>query len=172
MRTLAVQRGKWAPPNELSFGMVMATGKTRAGFIHNLSRDRQCKHSAVKRPEYDLRRRDLDSCALQGTDIGSNIEAKESFMKNTFRVGLVLCMILIFGAGSVLAADQKRDRKRDRSCRTYTTTDSCVLTLAAGKQRDRKRDRSCQSLNPATDESLTLAADRKRDRKRDGSCRS
>lgn len=172
MRTFAAQRGKWAPPNELSSGMVMANGKTRAGFIRNLSRDRQCKHSAVKRPDYDFRRRDLDSCALQGRDIGSNTQAKESFMKNTLRVGLVLCMIVIFGAGSVLAADQKRDRRRDRSCQSYTATDSCFFNLAAGKQRDRKRDRSCQSLNPATDESLTLAADRKRDRKRDGSCRS
>jgi hypothetical protein len=96
---------------------------------------------------------------------------KECFMKSFLKVGLVLSMILVFGVGSVLAADQKRDRKRDGTCRSFTTTESSVFDLAANKQRDRKRDRSCQSLTPAQDDSLTLAADRKRDRKRDGSCR-
>ena len=95
-------------------------------------------------------------------------------MKSILKVGLVLSMILVFGAGSVLAADQKRDRKRDGTCRSYTTTESSVFDLAAGKQRDRKRDGSCRSFSPAKDDSLTLAADRTRTRtpKRDGSCRS
>jgi hypothetical protein len=94
-------------------------------------------------------------------------------MKSMLKVGLVLGMILVFGAGSVLAADQIRDRKRDRdrSCRSYTTTESSVFDLAAGK-RDRTRDRSCRSFSPAKDDSMTLAAVPKRDRKRDGSCRS
>jgi len=91
-------------------------------------------------------------------------------MKDILKLGLVLSIILVFGAGSVLAADTKRDRKRNGSCRSYTTTESSVLDLAAGKQRDRTRDRSCRSFSPAKDDSLTLAADRKRDRKRDGSC--
>lgn len=120
------------------------------------------------------RRRILEPCVLQGWDIGSNTETKESFMKNILKLGLVLSMILVFGAGSVLAADTKRDRKRDGSCRSYTTTESSVFDQAAGRQRDRKRDRSCMSFSPANDDSLTLAADRTRTRtpKRDGSCRS
>ncbi len=68
-------------------------------------------------------------------------------MKNILKLGLVLSVVLVFGAGSVLAADTKRDRKRDGSCRSYTTTESSVFDLAAGKQRDRKRDRSCQSFH-------------------------
>ena len=95
-------------------------------------------------------------------------------MKSILRVGLVLGMILVFGAGSVLAADQEKDRQRDRSCRSYTTTESSVIDLAAGKQRDRQRDRSCRSFSPAKDDSMSFAADRTRTRdpKRDGSCRS
>ncbi len=94
-------------------------------------------------------------------------------MKNILKLGLVLSMTIVFGAGSVLAADTKRDRKRDGSCQSYTTTES-IFDLAAGKQRDRKRDRSCRSLSPANDDSFTVAADRTRTRtpKRDGSCRS
>ena len=99
---------------------------------------------------------------------------KESFMKSMLKVGLVFSMILVFGAGSVLAADQKRDKKRDGTCRSYTTIESSVFDLAAVKQKDRKRDGSCRSFSPAKDDSLTLAADRKRTRspKGDGSCRS
>ena len=93
-------------------------------------------------------------------------------MRKALNVCLVIALVLIFGAGSVLAADQKRDRRRDGSCRSYTTTESNTLDLAAGRRRDRRRDGSCQRLSAAEDDALKIAADRQRDRKRDGSCRS
>jgi hypothetical protein len=94
-------------------------------------------------------------------------------MKKTLTSGLVLAMVIIFGVGSVMAADRKRDKKRDGTCKSSYTTESTDQTLAATKKRDKKRDRSCLSyINAADDEALTLAATKKRDKKRDGSCLS
>jgi hypothetical protein len=93
-------------------------------------------------------------------------------MRKVLSTCLILALMLIFGAGSVLAADQKRDRKRDGSCRNLVTTESCAFDLAFDRQRDRKRDGSCKKISSSSDESITTAADRARDRKRDGSCRS
>jgi len=93
-------------------------------------------------------------------------------MKRFLKIGLVLGMVLVFGAGSVLAADTKRDRKRDGSCKDLTIIEQTTMDLAATQKRDRKRDRSCQSLNAAEDDSMDLAAAQKRQRKRDGSCRT
>jgi hypothetical protein len=93
-------------------------------------------------------------------------------MKKVFVSSFVVALVLVFGAGSVLAADTKRDRKRDGSCRSTYSIEASDLTLAADRKRDRKRDGSCRSfLNVPDDGSLTLAADKQRDRKRDGSCR-
>jgi len=93
-------------------------------------------------------------------------------MRRVLYLCLVLALVLVFGTGSVLAADKKRDRKRDGSCRSYTTTESITFDLAAGKQRDRKRDGTCKKISTFNDDVVTIAADKKRDRKRDGSCRS
>ena len=93
-------------------------------------------------------------------------------MKRTISLCLILALTLIFGAGSVFAADQKRDRKRDGSCRPYITTESVTFDLAADRTKDRKRDGTCKKISTSNDESFTTAADRQRDRKRDGSCRS
>lgn len=95
-------------------------------------------------------------------------------MKKIMMLTMIVGLTLVFGAGSVLAADQKRDRKRDGTCRSnYETLQTDGFILAAGKQRDRKRDGTCVRLNEALEtEDLTLAAAQKRDRKRDGTCRS
>lgn len=94
-------------------------------------------------------------------------------MKKVLASCFVVALVLIFGVGSVLAADRKRDRKRDGTCRSFQTAESADLSLAAAKQRDRKRDGTCRNLVRADkDDFLNLAADRKRDRKRDGTCRS
>jgi hypothetical protein len=94
-------------------------------------------------------------------------------MKKILTSGLVFTLVLVFGMGSVLAADKKRDKKRDGTCTRLYTTDSAGLTLAADRKKTRKRDRTCQStIKPADDDMLQLAARTKRDRKRDGTCRS
>jgi hypothetical protein len=171
MRKISNLPRNLAPVNEIDFGILIANTSAPSHIDSRFQPRPECDQSNVKLPKGSSKK-DLDPCALQGRDIGSNTETKESFMKNIVKVGLVLSMILVFGAGSVLAADQKRDRKRDRTCRSYTTTESSVFDLAADKQRDRKRDRSCRSFAPAKDDSLTLAADRTRTRtpKRDSSC--
>ena len=151
----------------------MANDAAASILIRDFSRDRNAS-SGTRSFRRRARRRILIPAPCRAEILAAIPKHKESFMKSILKVGLVLSMILVFGAGSVLAADQKRDRKRDGTCRSYTTTESSVFDLAAGKQRDRKRDRSCRSFSPAKDDSLTLAADRTRTRtpKRDGSCRS
>jgi uncharacterized membrane protein len=83
---------------------------------------------------------------------------------------------LVFGVGSAVAADKKRDRKRDGSCQSQVITEKSTMDLAADQKRDRKRDRkrdgSCQSQVITEKSTMDLAADQKRDRKRDGSCRN
>jgi hypothetical protein len=97
---------------------------------------------------------------------------KELQMKKVLVFSFVIGLMLVFGIGSVLAADTKRDRKRDGTCRSTYSIESSELTLAADRKKDRKRDGSCRSfLNAADEDSLTIAANQKRDRKRDGSCR-
>jgi hypothetical protein len=99
-------------------------------------------------------------------------KVKELQMKKVLVSSFVVALVLVFGIGSVLAADTKRDRKRDGSCRSTYSIESRELTLASDRKKDRKRDGSCRSfLNAADEDSLTIAADQKRDRKRDGSCR-
>jgi hypothetical protein len=94
-------------------------------------------------------------------------------MKKILTSSLVIAMVTVFGIGSVLAADNKRDRRRDGTCRSQYLMESSELNLAAVKKRDQKRDGTCRSSIKATDEdTLTLAAGQKRDRKRDGTCRS
>ena len=93
-------------------------------------------------------------------------------MKKVLATSFVIALVFVFGIGSVLAADRKRDKKRDGTCRSSYSIESSELTLAADRKRDRKRDGSCRSFLKAADEdSLTIAADKKRDRSRDGSCR-
>jgi hypothetical protein len=93
-------------------------------------------------------------------------------MKKVMVSSFVIALVFIFGIGSVLAADRKRDRKRDGTCRSSYSIESSELSLAADRKRDRKRDGSCRSfLNAADEDTLTIAADQKRDRKRDGTCR-
>jgi Flp pilus assembly protein CpaB len=112
--------------------------------------------------------------AARGEPPRKHYNTKELLMKRVMTSCVVIALVLIFGIGSVLAADRKRDRKRDGTCRSYQTTDQCTdLTLAATKKRDQKRDGTCRSItNAVDDDSLVLAADQKRDRKRDGTCRS
>ena len=93
-------------------------------------------------------------------------------MRKVLKYGLVFAVVMTFGAGSALAADQtkKRARAKDGSCRSSLTES---VDLAAGKiqKRDRKRNGSCQS---SLTESMDLAAGKiqKRERKRDRSCQS
>jgi hypothetical protein len=93
-------------------------------------------------------------------------------MRRALNLLLALTLVIIFGTGSVLAADKKRDKKRDGSCRSYTTTESSTFDVAADKRRDRKRDGTCKKISTFKGDSFSVAADKKRDRKRDGSCRS
>jgi hypothetical protein len=59
-----------------------------------------------------------------------------------------LFIALTFAAGSLAIAadqDQKRDRKKDGSCRTDAIVSDTGLVLAADqdRKRDRKKDGSC-----------------------------
>lgn len=73
---------------------------------------------------------------------------------------------------SALAKDQKRDRKRDGSCKNLVVpAPAAEYILVKDQKRDRKRDGSCASLMvPSPTAEKSLAKDQKRDRKRDGSC--
>lgn len=68
-------------------------------------------------------------------------------MRRFVRSGLVLVLVMAFGAVSVVhAADRKRIRKRDGSCQSAVSVEE-TLNLAASKdvKRDRNRDGSCRS---------------------------
>jgi hypothetical protein len=87
---------------------------------------------------------------------------------------LVLLMVFFCGVNFASAADQDRtrDRKKAKSCQSFSIEQERGTVIAADriKKKDRKRDRSCQSYTVQDDEGMTLAADQKRDRKKDGSC--
>jgi hypothetical protein len=87
---------------------------------------------------------------------------------------LILLMVFFCGVNFAAAGDQDRtrDRKKDKSCQSFSIEQESGAVIAANrtKKQDRKRDGSCQSYNVQEDEGTTLAADQKRDRKRDGSC--
>jgi hypothetical protein len=97
---------------------------------------------------------------------------KGESMKKILTSTMVFTLALTFGVGSVMAADQKKDRKRDGSCQSSITTETNTPSLAKIQKRDKKRDGTCQVITPVENDSMTLAADQKKDRKRDGSCRS
>lgn len=96
-------------------------------------------------------------------------------MSRLMKCGLMaLLMVFFCSANFAFAGDQdrKRDRKKDKSCQSYSIEQEQCAVIAAGgiKKRDRKKDGSCQSYTVQEDEGMTLAAGQKRDRKRDGSC--
>jgi hypothetical protein len=84
---------------------------------------------------------------------------------------LVLLMVFFCGVNFASAGnqDRTRDRKKDKSCQSFSIEQERGAVIAANrtKTQDRKRDRSCQSYTVQEDEGMTLATDRKRDRKRD-----
>ncbi|GKT07099.1 hypothetical protein [Desulforhabdus sp. TSK] len=106
-------------------------------------------------------------------------------MKKAVKSCLVLAMVFAFGITSVQAADniRNRDKKKNRSCQSYTAPIKDETFSLAAKKRSRSgngsgaRDGSCQSYTaPIKDEAFSLAA-QKRSRNgngsgaRDGSCR-
>ena len=82
---------------------------------------------------------------------------------------LVLLMVFFCGVNFASAGDRTRDRKKDKSCQSFSIEQELGAVIAADriKKKDRKRDRSCQSYTVQDDEGMTLAADQKRKRTRD-----
>jgi hypothetical protein len=65
-------------------------------------------------------------------------------MSKIMQKAILTLTVMLFSAGSVLAADQIRDRKRDQlkdgSCQTGAIERNDGNLLAADKTRDQKRD--------------------------------
>jgi len=78
----------------------------------------------------------------QSADGGSNWTYREPKSKGkgvtdeeSISFEFVVALVLVFGIGSVLAADRKRDRKRDGSCRSSYSIESSELTLAPTERK-------------------------------------
>jgi hypothetical protein len=91
-----------------------------------------------------------------------------------------ICLVLVFCSASLtLAADriQKKDQKKDGSCKTILVDPIVPTVLAADQTRTRTRkqlkDGSCQTAPSEVTPSTILAADQIRTKKKlkDGSCR-